>query len=236
MPWSWRYRRLGRPGSYNCGYEHERGEADSRTLQPSLREKGITFIDAPVARMRQAAKDGTLSIMVGGSDESFRLVQPFLPLHGDRSDPLRRYPGSGQVVKIQNNMIVFMTVHALAEAPVDRPEGGCRWRTVVRRDVEGIGGQLRATDAGTKGAGSRKFSGEYLPDRLRDQGYQAGSRIGATRWHRREIRGADRGAPREIQQCRFQPQLLSRIHQSDRRQLQIARSTPDGTCASIEAR
>lgn len=87
----------------------------TRELVAKLQERGIIFIDAPVARMRQAAKDGTLSIMVGGSEASFKLVQPFLLCMGTEVTHCGD-TGSGQVVKILNNMIVFMTVHALAEA------------------------------------------------------------------------------------------------------------------------
>lgn len=87
----------------------------TRELAAQLREKGLSFIDAPVARMRQAAKDGTLSIMVGGNDDEFKLVQPFLSCMGSDITHCGG-TGSGQVVKILNNMVVFMTVHALAEA------------------------------------------------------------------------------------------------------------------------
>ena len=87
----------------------------TRELAETLREKGITFIDAPVARMRQAAKDGTLSIMVGGTEEEFKLVAPLLSCMGTEITHCGA-TGSGQVVKILNNMVVFMTVHALAEA------------------------------------------------------------------------------------------------------------------------
>lgn len=87
----------------------------TRELAAQLREKGLSFIDAPVARMRQAAKDGTLSIMVGGNDDEFKRVQPFLSCMGSDITHCGG-TGSGQVVKILNNMVVFMTVHALAEA------------------------------------------------------------------------------------------------------------------------
>ena len=88
---------------------------ETRELADKLRQKGISFIDAPVARMRQAAKDGTLSIMVGGTDEQFDLVKPYLSCMGTEITHCGG-TGSGQVVKILNNMVVFMTVHALAEA------------------------------------------------------------------------------------------------------------------------
>jgi len=79
-----------------------------------LEPHGITFIDAPVAGMRQRARDGTLSIMVGGSREVFAAVTPYLACMGTPTHCGN--VGSGQTVKILNNMVVFMTVNALAEA------------------------------------------------------------------------------------------------------------------------
>lgn len=87
----------------------------TRELAAKLAEQGVTLIDAPVARMRQAAIDGTLSIMVGGSDENFRMVEPFLGTMGTEVTHCGD-TGTGQVVKVLNNMVVFMTVNALAEA------------------------------------------------------------------------------------------------------------------------
>lgn len=87
----------------------------TRELAARMAEHGITFMDAPVARMRQAAKDGTLSIMVGGTQEGFAAVRPFLSTMGTDVTHCGGV-GTGQVVKILNNMVVFMTVHALAEA------------------------------------------------------------------------------------------------------------------------
>lgn len=87
----------------------------TRELHERLAAHGITFVDAPVARMRQAAKDGTLSIMVGGTQEVFEAVRPFLSTMGTDVTHCGGV-GTGQVVKILNNMVVFMTVNALAEA------------------------------------------------------------------------------------------------------------------------
>jgi 3-hydroxyisobutyrate dehydrogenase-like beta-hydroxyacid dehydrogenase len=87
----------------------------ARELAERMAAKGITFVDAPVARMRQAAIDGTLSIMVGGSKEVFDAIRPFLACMGTDITHCGDV-GAGQAVKILNNMVVFMTVHALAEA------------------------------------------------------------------------------------------------------------------------
>jgi 3-hydroxyisobutyrate dehydrogenase-like beta-hydroxyacid dehydrogenase len=86
----------------------------TRALHERLGKQGITFVDAPVAGMRARARAGTLSIMVGGTPEVFAAVQPHLAHMGEAT--LCGEASFGQVVKALNNMVVFMTVNALAEA------------------------------------------------------------------------------------------------------------------------
>ena len=85
-------------------------------LAIDLAESGAQFIDAPVARTRQAAIDGTLSIMVGApTREAFDSVEPLLRCMA--SDVTHCGPnGAGAMVKVLNNMVVFETVVALSEA------------------------------------------------------------------------------------------------------------------------
>jgi enamine deaminase RidA (YjgF/YER057c/UK114 family) len=80
-----------------------------------LQAKGAAWADAPIARTRQAAQDGTLSVMVGASPELYAAIEPLIRCFatdvthcGDT--------GAGQVTKILNNMVLFETVNALAEA------------------------------------------------------------------------------------------------------------------------
>jgi 3-hydroxyisobutyrate dehydrogenase-like beta-hydroxyacid dehydrogenase len=87
----------------------------TREIGARLEAKGILFADAPVARTREAAAKGDLSIMVGASDAVFAHVKPILDTMG--SDVTHCGPvGCGQVVKILNNMLVFQHTAALAEA------------------------------------------------------------------------------------------------------------------------
>jgi 3-hydroxyisobutyrate dehydrogenase-like beta-hydroxyacid dehydrogenase len=87
----------------------------TRALHARLAPRGITFVDAPVAGMRQRAQDGTLSIMVGGTRETFEAVRSLLGHMGSDVTHCGDV-GCGQTVKVLNNMVVFMTVNALAEA------------------------------------------------------------------------------------------------------------------------
>ena len=89
--------------------------AMTREIGARLEAKGIAFADAPVARTREAAAKGELSIMVGASPETFEHVRTILETMG--TDVTHCGPiGCGQVVKILNNMLVFQHCGALAEA------------------------------------------------------------------------------------------------------------------------
>ena len=87
----------------------------ARQLYAEFEGKASAFADAPVARTRQAAIDGTLSIMVGGTSECFARIESLLR-HMASEVTYCGAAGSGQAVKILNNMILFQTGVALAEA------------------------------------------------------------------------------------------------------------------------
>lgn len=87
----------------------------TRELAGKLAEKGLQFADAPVARTRQAAEDGTLSIMVGAAADLFTEIEPLLRCAATDVTHCGAV-GCGQVVKILNNMVLFQTVVALSEA------------------------------------------------------------------------------------------------------------------------
>lgn len=86
----------------------------TRRLAAALAERGIGFLDAPVARTRVAAVEGTLSVTVGGPEELFRAVRPRLQCVATDIAHCGG-TGAGQTVKIVNNMVLIQTVVALAD-------------------------------------------------------------------------------------------------------------------------
>jgi len=87
----------------------------TRDFAALVAQRGAAWLDAPIARTREAAENGTLSIMVGGAAEHLARVWPILECMG--TDISHCGPvGSGQTVKILNNMVLFQTVNALSEA------------------------------------------------------------------------------------------------------------------------
>jgi len=87
----------------------------ARDLHARFTARGIEFADAPVARTRQAAVEGTLSVMVGATEGVFARIKPLLACFA--TDVTRcGGPGTGQAMKLINNMVLFQNVVALAEA------------------------------------------------------------------------------------------------------------------------
>ena len=87
----------------------------ARDISARFLARGIQFADAPVARTRQAAVDGTLSVMVGAPDHVFARIKPLLEYVATDITHCGG-PGAGQAMKIINNMVLFQNVVALAEA------------------------------------------------------------------------------------------------------------------------
>jgi hypothetical protein len=87
----------------------------ARELAAAFAARGAHFADAPVARTRQAAVDGTLSIMVGADQFLFHRIEPLLRCMASEVTHCGP-PGAGQAVKLLNNMVLSITVVALAEA------------------------------------------------------------------------------------------------------------------------
>ncbi len=77
--------------------------------------KGIGWIDAPVSGGPEGATAGTLAIMAGGSTADFENVKPVLDILGGNVVHVGE-AGMGHVVKIINQVIVGLTIEAVAEA------------------------------------------------------------------------------------------------------------------------
>jgi 3-hydroxyisobutyrate dehydrogenase len=89
--------------------------SQTRDFAQQLQAKGASWADAPIARTRQAAQDGTLSVMVGATPELYAAIEPLIRCFATDVTHCGG-TGAGQVTKILNNMVLFETVNALAEA------------------------------------------------------------------------------------------------------------------------
>ena len=87
----------------------------TRKFAIRLIEAGINFVDAPVSGGEVGAIEGTLSIMVGASESDIQRVKPILDVLGKQIVHVGDV-GSGQIAKAANQIIVGLTIGAVAEA------------------------------------------------------------------------------------------------------------------------
>ncbi|HEV3087896.1 MAG TPA: 2-hydroxy-3-oxopropionate reductase, partial [Candidatus Elarobacter sp.] len=89
--------------------------ATTKRVAEQLAAKGITSLDAPVSGGEKGAIDAALSIMVGGSDEAFERAKPIFEALGKNIVHVGEL-GAGQVTKACNQIVVGVTIEAVAEA------------------------------------------------------------------------------------------------------------------------
>lgn len=95
---------------------------EAREHAARLAERGIAHLDAPVSGGTVGAENGTLAIMVGGKPENFERAKPLFQVFGRATHvgPC----GAGELAKLANQMIVGITIGAVAEALLLCAKGG----------------------------------------------------------------------------------------------------------------
>lgn len=96
--------------------------AEAREHARVLAERGVSHLDAPVSGGTVGAEQGTLAIMAGGREEDYVQVVPVLEAMGRPT--LVGPSGAGQYAKLANQVIVGVTIAAVAEALLLAERGG----------------------------------------------------------------------------------------------------------------
>ena len=86
----------------------------TKAFAERLEEIGTDYVDAPVSGGEVGAKNAALTIMVGGSPEAFARAEPLFKLMG-KNITLVGGIGDGQTTKVANQIIVGLTIEAVAE-------------------------------------------------------------------------------------------------------------------------
>jgi 2-hydroxy-3-oxopropionate reductase len=87
----------------------------SKDIYQKMKDKGVEALDAPVSGGQVGAETASLSIMVGGNPVAFERALPIFQAMG-KNIVLIGEPGAGQTTKACNQVIVGMTIQAVAEA------------------------------------------------------------------------------------------------------------------------
>lgn len=96
--------------------DHTTASAEvARELNATAQEKGLRFLDAPVSGGEAGAKNGVLTVMVGGDQKTFDEAEAAMKCYG-RAVTLLGPAGSGQLTKMVNQICIAGLVQGLSEA------------------------------------------------------------------------------------------------------------------------
>lgn len=136
--------------------------AGARQVGDALAARDIAFADAPVARTREAAQRGELSIMVGADAVLFARIDPLLHYIGTDVTHCGGL-GCGQVVKLINNALVFENTVALAEMMVLGERAGVAPATLLDAVSKGSGDSFVLRNHGRNAMLPRQFPEKSFP-------------------------------------------------------------------------
>jgi 3-hydroxyisobutyrate dehydrogenase-like beta-hydroxyacid dehydrogenase len=109
----------------------------SRSIADRARAKGVPMLDAPVTGAPRVATEGRLGIMVGGPRETFEACRPIF----EKLAAKIVYAGAngmGTTLKLVNNLILGVAIHASAEALVLATKAGLDPQSVI--EITSVGG------------------------------------------------------------------------------------------------
>ena len=96
--------------------DHTTASAEiARNYYHKLKDKNLSFLDAPVSGGQAGAENGILSIMIGGDEKDYNTIKPVLTSYG-KAIELIGPSGSGQIAKMINQICIAGLVQGLSEA------------------------------------------------------------------------------------------------------------------------
>jgi 2-hydroxy-3-oxopropionate reductase len=111
----------------------------TRELAAKVEERGASMLDAPVSGGDVGAQQGTLSIMVGGSEEDFERAKPLFEVMGQTIAHVGK-TGAGQTAKAANQIVVALTIEAISEALVLGSKAGIAPEKIIEALSGGLAG------------------------------------------------------------------------------------------------
>jgi 3-hydroxyisobutyrate dehydrogenase len=129
----------------------------TRRIAEELGKKGVGMLDAPVSGGAIGARDGTLSIMVGGENETFQECLPIFEAMGKTVTHVGGN-GMGQTVKLVNQILVGTTMLGVAEALMFAKKSGVDLEKCHAAVSGGAAGSWQLTNNG-----ARLLKGDHEP-------------------------------------------------------------------------
>ena len=141
--------------------------AVTRRIAEELGKEGVRMLDAPVSGGDTGARNGTLSIMVGGDPETFEECLPLFQAMGKTITHVGGH-GMGQTVKLCNQILVGLNMLAVAEALIFASKAGVDLERALAAVSGGAAGSWQLTNNGAKLLRGDLEPGFKVKDYLKD--------------------------------------------------------------------
>lgn len=129
--------------------------AAAREVAARVADHGAQFLDAPVSGGVDGARNGSLTVMVGGEEQAFETARPFVEHYAKRYE-LMGPAGAGQVTKMTNQICVVGLCQALAEGLNFAETAGLDVHKVVHVMLQGSSASWQMANRA-----ERMLNGEY---------------------------------------------------------------------------
>ena len=120
----------------------------TREFAAEADQLGIDWIDAPVSGGSEGAERGTLAVMAGGPSEALERVRPFMEAFASSIVHVGEEPGSGQMVKAVNQILVVLNQLAASEALMLADAAGLDLKTTLAAVEGGAAGSWMLSNRG----------------------------------------------------------------------------------------
>lgn len=129
---------------------------DHSTISPSATrefatrasETGVHWVDAPVSGGSEGAVNGTLAVMAGGEPSQLERARPYMEAYSRSVVHVGDTPGSGQMVKAVNQVLVVLNALAVSEALVLADAAGLDLSTTLAAVEGGAAGSWMLSNRG----------------------------------------------------------------------------------------
>lgn len=120
----------------------------TRDMATRVAERGVGWVDAPVSGGSEGAARGTLAVMVGGPGSAVERARPFMEAYSSSIVHVGEQPGSGQMVKAVNQVLVVLNQLAASEALLLADAAGLDLATTLAAVEGGAAGSWMLSNRG----------------------------------------------------------------------------------------
>jgi len=120
-------------------------EAVTKELYAVAKEKGLSFVDAPISGGQAGAENAALSIMCGGDQADYDRAEPIMNVYAKLCRRIGE-SGAGQLTKMCNQIAISGVLQGLAEALHFSQKAGLDGRAVVEVISQGAAGSWQMSN------------------------------------------------------------------------------------------